>query len=68
MMRDFWSGLTRAKTVVCRDGGGERVVVEALELGAGEHAFDVEAEVAADLGGDGAVVAGDDLDRRCRAR
>ena len=62
MMRDFWSGLTRAKTVVSRDRRRERVVVEPLDLGAGEDSVDGEADVAADLGGDGPVVAGDDLD------
>ena len=45
------------------NGRGERVVVELLDLGAGQDAVDGEADVAADLGGDSAVVAGDDLDR-----
>jgi hypothetical protein len=48
--------------VVSSDGGGQGVVVEPLELGAGVDLFEVQAEVAADLAGDGAVVAGDDLD------
>jgi hypothetical protein len=50
-----------------RDGRAQRGVVEALELGARAHALDVDADVAADLDGHGAVVAGDDLHPRCRA-
>ena len=46
---------------------GERVVVELLDLAAGQDAVDRDADVAADLGGDGAVVAGDDLDRDAEA-
>ena len=42
---------------------GQLVVAQALELGPGQDPADVETDVAADLGGDDAVVAGDDLDR-----
>ncbi len=45
------------------DRGGERVVVERIDFDTGEYGFDVEADVLADLAGDGAVVAGDDLHR-----
>ncbi len=36
--RDFWSGPTRPKIVVRGIAGGERVVVEAIDVGAGEDA------------------------------
>jgi hypothetical protein len=45
-----------------RNHGGERVVIESLELGAGEDRLDVKSDVTADLASHGAVVAGDDLD------
>jgi hypothetical protein len=45
------------------DRGCQRAVVEPLQLGAGVDLLDVQAKVAADLGGDHRVVAGDDLDR-----
>ena len=44
------------------DGGDEGVVVETVEVDTGQDTVDGQAEVAADLGGNGAVVAGDDLD------
>ena len=64
MIRDFWSGLTRAKTVVVGDGRGERVVVErARARHRSGRCSTSSADVAAHLGGHGPVVAGDDLDR-----
>ena len=61
-------GPTRAKTVVCRDRRGERVVVEPVDLGAAQHARHRRAPMSRQtLRRDGAVVAGDDLDRDAEA-
>ena len=69
MMRDFCSGLTRAKTVVCGNRRQQRGDRRDASISAPvTHLLDREAEVTADLGGDRAVVAGDDLDRDAEVR
>src|SRR6266487_4346765 len=51
-----------------RQGVAKRVLVHRRELGAGQDAAGLEPELPAELGGDLAVVAGDDLDRDTKAR
>ena len=56
-MRALSSGLTRANTVVAAIAAASAVVVERVELGAGQRVTVAEPEVVADLDGDRRVVA-----------
>ena len=64
MIRDFWSGPIRANTVVVGIAASSWSSSSASTSAPLEHARADEADLRAHLGGDQAVVAGDDLDRR----
>ena len=68
MIRDFCSGVTRAKIVVLGSSATRACVVELLELLSCDDRAGVEADLAAEVRGDLAVVAGDDLDGDPEAR
>ena len=67
-MRAFVSGPTRANTVVCVDGGGERVVVHRVDRGARQRARTSRPSSRQTVTRDLLAVAGDDLDVDAEAR
>ena len=58
----FLRRVDAAKQVHALHAGAQRIVVERLHLGAGEHAFNGHAQLGAHMAGDALVVAGHNFD------